>query len=267
MGSVGLGNTAALGAFNNRIISQGLDLGRCQINQALGVYVADPNQSFSAGMIVGQSSTGLVQPSAGTAGNILGVAKWNHVTAFYASVVDEQIVLTGVTATNLLNGNLVTPSGGVAVVRVASAVLGGGTVYTVTTDYTVNAANGQITRNGGGAIPSGGTVFVTYSYTVSTSNLFQLYGENFWNNLDEVSQADGRCTVVTDAELLFTAAYDPSQSYAVGAQLYASTTAATLGCFTTNSGGSAVKMGQVFQTPTASDPFLGLRLIKAPGTF
>ena len=63
MGSVGLGNNAQLGAFQNRTFAEGLDLGRCQISEALGVYVADAAASFRAGSLVMRNSSGLVVAS------------------------------------------------------------------------------------------------------------------------------------------------------------------------------------------------------------
>lgn len=256
MGSVGLGNTADLGAFMNRVFPEGLDLGRCQIKEALGVFVADPAVTFRAGQIVMQASTGLIQASDGV--NVLGVAKWNHATTMLAAAVDEVVVLTGTTASNLKNAN-------VSNVRVASAVKGGGTVYALTTDYTVNTTNGTVTRNGAGAIPSGASVYVTYTFQVSAQNLLQLQGTNFWNGLDEVSQADNRVTVITDAELIYTTQYDTTDTFTLtGAtsNLYASTTLP--GLFTTKTAGSAKFVGRVFQVPTAADPFLGVRMFKTP---
>lgn len=258
MGSVGLGNTAALGAFNNRIYTEGLDLGRCQINQALGVFVADPATTFRAGMLVMRSSTGLVQASDGT--DVLGVAKWNHATALYAAVVDEAIVLTGTTASNLAHPT-------VSNVKVSSAAGGAGSDYTLTTDYTVNATNGTVTRAGGGSITSGSTVYVAYTFQITAADLLQLQGQNFWNNVDEVSQADGRCTVITDATIIFTSQYDTTRTYTLtstGSNLYACTTGGKAGLFTNDSGAGSLKVGRVLQVPTASDPFLGVLLFREP---
>lgn len=259
MGSVGLGNSAALGAFLNRTFSEGLDLGRCQIDESLGTWVADPANTFRAGMLVMRNSSGLVIPSDGT--DALGVAKWNHTTSMYATTVDEAIVLTGSTASSLAHPN-------VSNLRVASAVGGGGTVYTLTTDYTVSAANGTVTRAGAG-ITSGSTAYVTYTWLLTTAQLMQNQGMNFWNNLDEVSQADGRVTVITSAALLFTAQYDTTRTYSLtgtGSNLYAATTDGKEGLFTNDTTGSAVFVGRVVQAPTAADPFLGLRLVKNPVT-
>jgi hypothetical protein len=124
MGSVGLGNTAQLGAFLNRTHAEGLDLGRCQIQQALGVYVADPASTFRAGMLVMRdTTTGLVKPSDGT--KVLGVAKWNHSTSMLAAAVDEAVVLPGTTAVALAHAI-------VSNVKVSAAA--GGAALTVTTD-------------------------------------------------------------------------------------------------------------------------------------
>lgn len=257
MGSVGLGNTGDLGAFLNRLFPEGLDLGRCQINQALGVFVADPANTFRAGMAVMRNSSGLIVPSDGS--DFLGVAKWNHATSLVAVAVDEAIALPGTTAVNLKHPTVTN-------VRVASAVKGGGTVYTAGgTDYTLNATNGTVTRAGGGAITDGQTVYVTYTWAITEADLTQMQGKNFWNNSDEVSQADGRCTVITDAELIFTTQYDTSKNYALtGATSDVYASVAKPGLFTSDSASSAVFVGRVFQVPTAADPFLGFRLIKGP---
>ncbi len=268
MGSVGLGNTADLGAFLNRIFPEGLDLGRCVINEALGTWVADPTNTFRAGMLVMRNSSGLVIPSDGT--DVLGVAKWNHTSSMFAVAVDEVVVLVGTTASALKHGNLGTFTGGTSV-RVASAAKGGGTVYTEGggADYTVSAANGTVTRVGGGTIPDPGTVYVTYMYQLAETDLLQFQGKNFWNTNDEVSISDNRVAVITQAEILFTTQYAQKDTFALtgaNSNLYAATTDGQEGLFTTSTAGSAKFVGRVLQVPTASDPFLGVRLIKTPVT-
>lgn len=252
MGSVGLGNTAALGAFMNRVFPEGLDLGRCQINEALGVFVADPSNTFRAGSLVMQNASGLIVPSDGT--NVLGVAKWNHTTTMLSAVVDEPIVLTGSTASNMAHP---------LVSNVRVSLTASGTALSASTDYTLNATNGTLARvTATTTIPSGGTVYASYTFQVAEADLLQMQGKNFWNSLDEVSQADNRVTVITDATLLFTTQYDTSQLYTItGAtsNVYAGTSG-TAGLFTSATGGKLV--GRVFQAPTASDPFLGIRLAK-----
>lgn len=254
MGSVGIGNNALLGAFQNATFSTGLDLGRCQIREALGVYVANPTASFQAGMLVGRDSAGLVVVAAG-ATEILGVAKWAKTTSLLGVKADEAIVLTGAVASNLSRAN-------VSNVAVKSAAGYGGTTYTLTTDYTVNTTNGTITRAGAG-ITSGATVFVNYTFAITSQEVNQQQGTNFWNNLDDVSQADNRITVITDAEIIFTAQYDSSRTYSltgVNSNLYASV--ALPGLFTNDTSSSAKYVGRVFQLPSASDPYMGVRLVK-----
>lgn len=253
MASVGLGNNAALGAFQNKIHQEGLDLPRCQVNQALGVYVADPAATWRAGSVVTQNAAGQVVPATNT-GTMLGIVKWNKATSLVAAKVDEQVTLVGTTAVALRFPNI-------SNVRVASQAQGGGTVYVNVTDYTLNLTNGTITRVGGGAIADGQTVFVTYTYQISSTDLIQAHGQNFWNSVDEVSYADNRVTVITDAEVLYSSQYDTTRTYTMGQALYSS----SAGLITNDSNsGAAPPVGRVFQVPSASDPYLGFRLLKGP---
>ena len=258
MGSVGLGNNALLGAFQNKTFQEGLDLGRCVINKALGTWVADPASSFRAGMLVMRNASGLLVPSDGT--DFVGVAKWNHATSMVGQVVDEPVVLNGTIPSNLKHANLVVDAGSVALLSVKDTA--GGTPFTLTTDYTVNATNGTVTRVPT-AIGDGDTVFVSYSFNLSQLELSSQQGLNFWNNLYEVSQADGRCAVIESASMLFTANFDPSVAYTLNGNLYAATDNGREGFFTSDNAGSAVFAGRVLQLPTAADPYLGLRLQSA----
>jgi len=77
---------------------------------------------------------------------------------FQPKIVEHVVVNTdGTTATALLYKDL-------ANVVVTTSTLGASpeSAYTEGVDYTLDAANGTITRLGGGSIPSGGTVKVTY---------------------------------------------------------------------------------------------------------
>jgi hypothetical protein len=116
-----------------------------------------------------------------------------------------------------------------------------------------------------GGITDGATVYVTYTFALTSLQLSQQQGLNFWNGLDEVAQADDRVAVISAASMLFTAAYDTSVAYALNGNLYAATTNGKEGLFTSSNAGSAVFVGRVLQLPTASDPYLGLRL--NPGLF
>ena len=256
MGSVGLGTNASLGAFQNKLYPEGLDLGRCQIKSALGTFVADPASTFRAGMAVMRNSAGLVVASDGT--DFLGVAKWNHTSSVYSVAVDEAIALPGTTTVSLKNALI-------SNVRVCGAVLGG-TPFTVTTDYTISATNGTVTRVGAGAIVDGATVYVTYTFQIPEATLLTMQGKNFWNTMDEVAMQDYRCTVITDSDIIFTSQYVTSDVWALtstGSSVYAATGGGLGGLFTTSSSGSAKLVGRVFQVPTAADPYLGIRVTKA----
>ena len=85
--------------------------------------------------------------------------------------VCEHIVLNGTTATSLANKN-------VTDVSVLSEDLGATPTdaYILDTDYSLDAANGTITRDGGGSIGDGDTVKVTYG---SSPQILLTHYENF----------------------------------------------------------------------------------------
>lgn len=245
-------NTGAIAAFTGSIFPNGLDLGRCIIQQDLGIFVADPNASFKQGQLLTKTAAGFAQ-CAGTP--VIGVAKWNKTLTLSGVNVDEQIVLTGTTASALKKGNVTN-------VKVTS--LDGVTTYTVTTDYTVSAANGTVTRNGAGAILSGATVKVTYTYDLASADL-DFEGRNFHNSVDDVGTADNRITVICDWSVLFTTQYDTSRAYTLGDNLYCAggVTAAKAGLFTNNVA-EGDKVGRLIQLPSATDPFMGIMFSGGP---
>jgi hypothetical protein len=195
---------------------------------------------------------------AGAVKQPFGFSKYTKANTLYATVVAEAVTLNGVVASNLKHANLF-DSGGtppVGSVKVANSV---GAAYINGTDYTVNYVNGQITRIGGAGIADGETVYVTYQYQVTEQEL-KFEGRNFWNFLNDVDIQNGLITVITDWSIIFTTQYDPSQVYAVNDKLYCGdSTDGTEGLVTKDSGN--VYIGNVFQVPTADDPFLGVRFV------
>jgi len=256
MGSVGL-DSPRLGAFQSDVFPRGMDLGRCVILQDVGVYRAADAADFEQGMLVAQDATGNLIKAVSK--HVLGVAKWNKTSVYTAAVVDEVISFPTVTATVELAHATVSN------LKANTAADQGGSALAVTTDYTLNATNGTMTRvdPGGGGLIVGAATYVSYTYDLATRDL-DFQGRNFFNFTDDVSIADGRITVVTDASILFTSMYDTSQNnYALtgtGKNLYCGgNTAALAGLFTTDSGEGDF-VGHVMQLPTADDPFLGVRL-------
>ena len=256
MGSVAL-NSPRLGAFSSDVFPRGLDLGRCVILQDVGVYRAADAADFEAGMLLAQDATGNLVKAVSKP--VLGVAKWNKTNVLTAAVVDEAISFPAVASTvELAHPNT-------SNLRMNTAIDMGGTTLALTTDYTENAVNGTLTRvnPGTGALVVGDTVYVTYTYDLSSRDL-DFQGRNFFNFTDDVSIADNRVTVITDASILFTSMYDTNRNdYALtgaGKNLYCGgNTAALAGLFTSdNTEGDFV--GHVMQLPTADDPFMGVRL-------
>lgn len=226
------------------VLKQGLDLSRSVPGRALGTHMAAPGAAFEAGDLVSRNSDGQIIKCAGT--NCLGMAKWNKATALTGLVKDEALVLTGTSAIALKHPL-------VAGVLVTNAA---GTPYTVTTDYTVNATNGTISRVALGAIPDGGAVLVTYRFTAQAADL-EFAGRNFFNLLDETALQQGRIVVLQGNSLVFTANYDQSVQYAVNDVMYCGTDGKPT---KTSSGGGDI-IGKVSQVPTADDPFLGIEMI------
>jgi high-affinity K+ transport system ATPase subunit B len=243
-----IGNPAKRASFQQQLFPAGLDLNRCEIHRALGVWKAAAGASFRAGAPVMLNASGEVVPSDGT--SILGVAKWDKVTQKRTVVVDAPIVFGTSGATKNLKPNILSSS-----LQVRSAVEGGGSPYAITTDYTVNLTNGTITHVGGGGISVTATVYVTYARSLTEEEL-QLEGKNFWQSLDYVTIQDGRIAVVEAPAQIFTTEYDTDQVYAL--------TGANSNVYVNSSGeftsvvGSNKLVGRCINVPSASDPFLGI---------
>jgi hypothetical protein len=206
-------------------------------------------------MMVAQDANGEIIAALGRP--VLGVAKWNKAAVYKAAILDEPVSFPNADdVVNLKHSN-------VSNLQVQDAPDLAGTPYTVTTDYTVSAVNGTVTHVGGAGIPVATTVYVSYTYEISAQEM-EFQGRNFFNFTDDVTIADGRITVITDATILFTTAYDTAQLYALtgtSKNLYCGggVTAALAGLFTTDDGEGEF-VGHVIQVPSADDPFLGVRL-------
>lgn len=255
-----------LQAFQSDIFPVGIDLRRSVITNDGGFYVADPAAVFQAGQVLAQESSGQFNVCDGLGAAPInvpyGFAKWNKLTSLVSTVVDDPVTLTGTTASNLSQANLVGgPSASLPLTRVSSTPTGvTGTTYTegAGSDYTVDYLHGTIVRTGGSTIPSGSTVYVTFQWNIPTADL-DFQGRNFWNFLDEVTQAQGRIAIITNWTILFTCMYDPANTYAIGDQLYVGdATAGITGLLTNAVGGGRPKFAKVFQLPSASDPFMGV---------
>lgn len=241
-------NRPGLGAFSVAVFPKGLDRNRCAISRDLGVFEAADAAVIRQGQFLTLDANGRLIPATGA--GIVGVALHNKQQLGVSNRVDEAIVLNGTTPTNLKRAN-------VSNVAVRSATNFGGTLYTATTDYVVNAANGTVARAGAGAIADGATVYVTYTFALTDAD-FEFDGRDFRNqsNNDVLGQ-ENRLAVVQDWSMLFTMEYDTSRDYSTdtagGAyKLYCSAE----GKATSASGTDFV--GRVLQLPTSDDPFLGM---------
>lgn len=216
-----------------------IDLKRSILGREMGNKPVDANAVFQAGMISQYASDGEIVTCDGTAP--CGVFKWNKTSTVTGVEVKEAIVLTGTTASNLNHAN-------VSNVKVENAA---GTDYIVTTDYTVNTTNGTVTRNGAGGITSGATVYVTYTYQLSSAEL-NAAGKNFTLSTDD-TQGSNKITIIQGFSTVYTDQYDTSKDYAVGDTVYP-----TVGGKFTNQADYNKPFGKVISVPTAADPYLGI---------
>jgi len=227
-----------------------IDLSRSVITVALGTWDVSPTAEFAAGQFVKLGADGKVTNITAKTDAPLGIAKWNKINgnSMMVPVIGETVVLSGTTASNLAHGSVENGS-----VRVTS--LDGATVYEETTDYTVNYANGQITRVGAGGIPNGATVLVSYRYAAADVELDLLYGRNWMNTLDDTMQV-GKITVIQDFAVVYSDQYDSAQGYTVGGNLYITAN----GRITSDNSGGATKVGICVKVPTVDDPYLGIQI-------
>jgi len=243
-----IANPQARASFQQQLFPSGIDHNRSELHRRLGVYRANPGTTFRAGQAVMLNSVGEVVLSDGTA--VLGLAGWSKVTLGQTLVVDQSVTFGVANATALLKPNIISGS-----LQVRSLPQGGGTLYTVTTDYTVNLSNGTITQVGAGSIDPTLPVYVTYSRSLTEFD-YQLEGKNFWQTLDYVTIQDLRVEVLEAPFQVYTTEFDTSQAYALtGAlsNLYVNSS----GILTSDSSGNKL-VGHCISVPSATDPFLGV---------
>lgn len=248
-----------ISAFDSKVFPQGLHLSRCRIPMDLGVWEAATAATFRQGQLVSLDSSGQVVLCTGL--NFFGVAKWTKdLGVGNAVAVDEPVVLSGTTVTSLRRGAVVGTSVSNNSIKV-SLTAGGAALTNNGTDYTVDSlANGTLHRIGGGAISDGATVFVTYTYGLTSADMaFQ--GQNFWNGQDDVTIQGGRVAVVQDFAVLFSTEYVTDRRYQVNERLYAGQTDTEDQGRVTNLSSEGDEIGRVIQVPTATDPYLGWELI------
>ena len=245
MGS--LGTTSRAAVFQNQIFQKGIDLRRSKISNDDGTGQTTAAATIRAGQFAAYDADGFLVAANLT--GVVGIFKWDKQTLGKSIRVDQAIVLTGTSAIALSRGS-------VSNVSVRSAANFTGTLYTVTTDYTVNATNGTVTRVALGAITAGQTVYVTFTYDLVAAD-FDVDGRTFRNNTnDMVTGQENRVTLITGWSSLYTMEWDSTVTYATSSsnfKLYCSAAGQA-----TSTSTSAEFVGRVKQLPTADDPYLGM---------
>lgn len=209
----------------------------------------DSAETFESGVVGQLASDEEIVVSDGV--NPYGLLDGYKTTTFHKKIVNESVVLNGVTASNLANTNLTASSN-----RVTNAA--GDTVYTETTDYTINATNGTITRVALGNIADGETVLVSYEYQVSVEEYLEI--SQAIGASDDTS-GSGQITVWYGQGIYDSDQYDITRTYAINNLLYADSGIIT----NTNAGisGTAKVIGRVVGVPvggavSATDPYPAL---------
>ena len=224
-----------------------LDRTRSVISDRLGTDPVDPNSFFQEGdMLHWDEAVGWTLSTDGTADVMRAIAGLNKSqNQMDGVVINEEISFAGGDTQNLSKGNLIAGS-----VRVTDPT--GVTVYAVTTDYTINATNGQITRVGGGTIPAGGDVLVSFTYQKSLIEIEEEPGMPLDNQLDETLGSGQVVAIRGKNVIIVTDRYDTAQAYAGNDPLYDNGD----GLLTTDASGGVVEVGKVKNGPTAADPWL-----------
>lgn len=247
-------------AFQSQVFPAGLHLSRCRIPTDLGVFTAYANATFRQGQLVSLNASGEVVLCTGL--NFFGVAKWTKdVGSGYAVAVDEPVVLSGVVVTSLARGSILGTSVLNNTIKVSLTAGGAALTVGAGNDYVVDSlTNGTLHRDAAGTIPDGATVFVSYTYALTSADL-DFQGRNFWNLQDDVSIQGGRIAVISNSATLFSTEYVTDRQYQVNDLLYAGQTDAEDQGRVTNLNTEGDEIGRCIQVPTATDPYLGWELI------
>lgn len=224
-------------------------------------YVADPTANWEAGMVAvltanPDDGSPMVTPATGASAETPVGLFWGDKTTARTIVEIEAIRFVDSSGAPTLTKQLKGTSIETASVRVTS--LDGTTVYTVGggSDYTV-AANGVLTRVGGGTIPAGGRVLVRYRRDLLARELDQL-GVDYNRGSDDTLGLPTKnvCTVLQGHHKVPVDQFHPEVAYTPGAALFVDSDAR----LTTQDTGSK-KYGMVIEGPSQSYPFLRLEAV------
>ena len=184
---------------------------------------------FMAGMVVAQDSDGLIYRCDDSAQPV-GLALGSKITAFYNPVVNEEVTFDTLVQ-NLAHAN---------VQKVLVTNTSTGLAYTVTTDYTISAVNGTITRVALGSIAEDETVHVSY-----------LYADPNKAGMDETLPT-GLISIANNQGEISNLVYDTSNIIAVGDSLKCDAD----GFLSTDSSLTGKDVGYVTVAPTSDKPAL-----------
>ncbi len=229
-----------------------IDLSRTAITVALGHWDVSDVAVFEAGTPVQMNSDSEVEVCI-NGDNFFGIAKWNKTEVPIVAIVQEPIITATAFAVPvpLANAGLIVGSERVVIAANPTVAL------VRDADYFVNYINGTIAAREGitGALSDLGVnvpILVSYRYTLTRAEQVAR-GSNFQNLFDDTA-GSGKITVIQDYAVVYTDQYDTSVSYTQGGSIFVTSD----GLF--SSVGTGAKVGIVVESPSATNPLLGLQI-------
>ena len=232
-----------------------------------GQLKADPSATWEVGSILTIGAAGLKNVATVATDWPFGIAWTNRSSVMTASHVETGVLDYSDASykTANLNHAGVIASNYVVLDSLGATLSDGG-------DYSFAASggsrtNGVIAAVGGGKLDADGTGYtdgtftIYYRYTLSTAekNGFlddlgnQVGTTSNWNNSWDESCPEGQVTVAADGSLIYTDQYVATDVFTAGLPVYSNNTGLTT--VATAAGG---QVGRVIETPTATQPFLGI---------
>jgi len=209
-------------------------------------YPVDPNAVISAGMVafLAELNGEAVATTAASGTVPIGTFWKDHNTSYVRATLEEHTFDSNdevlLNKANVHGGNI----------KVTDA---SGTPYVSGTDFSVNATNGIVTRDGGGSITAGETVTVWYEYEVAASAIMYQGGVNY-DRLPDDTLGSGKIAVVEGWAHIYTDQFDVNQTYTLNASLRSNASSQ----WTTETTAYPI-CGKVIQVPTVDNPVLGIQ--------
>lgn len=231
----------------------------------IGHFKAVDGTTWEAGQVASIGTTGIT--TATTATVPIGLFVNNNTNTLTNTVYDEVAgpvdysAISGTATVTLAHPNITASS---------YEVFADTTQLTENTDFTLNTTNAVLTAVVSGALDSvngtylnEGMITVRYRYTMSTAELNgflsaggdTIGGAGYLNNYIEINDTL-ETTVAGEGSLVYTSMYVPTDTFTVGNLVYSNAS----GYLTTTDAGSQRAVGIVYEAPSSTRAFLGVKI-------